>query len=180
MVKKSIIALVIIALKISTVQAGEPAFKYDPGQWPWEYKAIDICKLPVYMEVGHYVQLKDCHKRELILEQVPCALNKPEGLGKSEGDFPCYTGCEEIEVRANFPAIFGASLSKTSGILDQTSLYWKDDKNTINGSLGGEAWEKLIICLDAWKVKLWQAGTANAKAKVGEITINVKPPDTGF
>jgi hypothetical protein len=178
MVKKSIFALAVAALMISTVQAGDPVIKKD-GDWPWSYQPIDLCKFPVYMDVGHYVQLKECNKRELILVQVPCDLDKPEGLGKTEGDFPCYTGCEEIEVRANFPAIFGATLTKTGSILDQTELYWMDGKNSIDGSLGGEAWEKLTICLDAWKARIWQAGQANAKTKVGEITINVKPPDMG-
>jgi hypothetical protein len=179
MVRKSIFALAVVVLMISTVQAGDPAIKKD-GDWPWTYQPIDICVFPVYMDVGHYVQLKECHKRELILEQVSCTDKKEDGgLDKEEGDFPCYKGCEEIEVRANFPAIFGATLTKTGNILDQTELYWMDGKNTIDGSLGGEAWEKLTICLDAWRARIWQAGQANAKMKVGEIMINVKPPDMG-
>jgi hypothetical protein len=177
MVKKCIIALAVVALLVTVVRADDPSIKKD-GDWPWEYKKLDLCKFDVFMEIGHYVQLKECHKRELVLEQVPCALDKPEGLGKSDGDFPCYTGCEDIQVRANFPAIFGASLTKVGGILDKTALYWKDDIHTINGSGSGDAWETLTICMDAWKAAIWRAGAANSKTKVGEITINVKPPDS--
>jgi hypothetical protein len=170
MVKKSIIALAVVALMVSVVQAADPSIKKD-GDWPWTYKAIDLCKFPVYMDVGHYVQLKECNKRELKLKQVDC-----ESIGKGGGDFPCYTGCEEIEVRANFPAIFGAKLAKIGPILKDTSVYWTDDINQIGG---GGAWEKLEVCIDAWKAEIWKAAEPDDKLQVGELTINVKPPDTG-
>lgn len=173
MVKKCIIALAVAALIVTTAQAGAPApdgsIKKD-GDWPWEYKAIDLCTIPVYMDVGHYVQLKECHKREIKLVQVACS-----SIGRDSGDFPCYSDCEDIEVRANFPAIFGASLSKIGLILQDTSVYWKDDHNQISGSTGD--WEKLTICLDAWNAEIWRAAEPAENALVGEITINVKPPD---
>jgi hypothetical protein len=171
MVKKCIIALAIAALMVTTVHAGDPAIKRD-GDWPWEYKAIDLCKMPVYMDVGHYVQLKECHKRELKLVQVDC-----EAIGKDGGDFPCYSDCEDIEVRANFPAIFGATLSKIGPVLKDTSVYWKDGINQISGSTGD--WEKLTICLDAWKAEIYRAAEPAENALVGEVTITVKPPDYG-
>ena len=171
MVKKSIFALAVVALLVSVVHADDPSIKRD-GDWPWTYKAIDLCKMPVYMDVGHYVQLKECHKRELKLKQVDC-----ESIGKGGGDFPCYSGCEEIEVRANFPAIFGGKLSKIGPILKDTSVYWKNDDNQIDGSTGG--WEKLEVCIDAWKAEIWRASEPDNETKVGELTINVKPPDTG-
>jgi len=170
MVKKCIIALAVAALMVTTVRAGDPAIKKD-GDWPWEYKAIDLCTIPVYMDVGHYVQLKECNKREIKLVQVTCTT-----IGKNNtDDFPCYSDCEDIEVRANFPAIFGASLSKIGPILKDTSIYWKDDINQISGSTGD--WEKLTICLDAWNAEIWRAAEPAENALVGEITINVKPPD---
>jgi hypothetical protein len=170
MVKKCIIALAVAALMVTTVRAGDPAIKKD-GDWPWEYKAIDLCTIPVYMDVGHFVQLKECNKREIKLVQVTCTT-----IGKNNiDDFPCYSDCEDIEVRANFPAIFGASLSKVGPILKDTSVYWKDDINQISGSAGD--WEKLTICLDAWKAEIWRAAEPAENALVGEITINVKPPD---
>ena len=167
MVKKCMIALAVVALMVTVVQAADPSIKRD-GDWPWTYKAINLCTMPVYMDVGHYVQLKECHKRELKVSQIDC----PSGR-----EFPCYSGCEEFEVRANFPAIFGASLSKIGDILKDTSVYWKDGINQISGSTGG--YEKLTVCLDAWKAEIWRAAEPSDKLKVGELTINVKPPDTG-
>lgn len=169
MVKKSLIAITIAVLMATTVQAGDPAIKRD-GDWPWTYKAIDLCKMPVFMDIGHFVQLKDCNKREIKLVQVDC-----ESIGRDGGDFPCYSDCDEIEVRANFPAIFGASLSKIGPVLQDVNVYWKDGINQISGSTGD--WEKLTICVDAWKAEIWRAALPTQNAKVGELTINVKPPD---
>jgi len=133
------------------------------------YKPVDICKFPVSMEVGHFVQLKECNKRKIKLVQVDC-----KSIGRDGGDFPCYSGSEEFEVRANFPAIFDASLSNTSPIIAETKVYWKDDINQISGSTG--RWEKLTVCIDAWKTKIWKASSIG-ETPVGDITIQVRPPD---
>jgi hypothetical protein len=167
MVKKSIFALAVVALMVTAVQATDPSIKKD-GDWPWTYKAITLCTMPVYMDVGHYVQMKECNKRELIVKQVDCTGGR---------EFPCYSGCEEFEVRANFPAIFGGDLKNLSGMIDGKSVWWKDDNNQINGSTGG--WEKLEVCVDFWKVQLWEANGRNDKTKVADLAITVKPPDTG-
>jgi hypothetical protein len=167
MVKKCIIAFAVVALMVTVVRADSPAIKRD-GDWPWTYTAIDLCKMPVYMNVGHYVQLKECHKRELKLAQVDCTGGR---------EFPCHSGCEEIEVRANFPAVFGAKLQNKHAILDKTDVYWKDGDNQIDGSTGG--WEKLTICVDTWKTQQWKAAQPDDKLKVADLMITVKPPDTG-
>ena len=137
MVKKSIFALAVVALLVSVVHADDPSIKRD-GDWPWTYKAIDLCVMPVYMDVGHYVQMKECNKREIKMKQVDC-----ESIGKGSDDFPCHDGCEEFEVRANFPAIFGGDLKNKAGFIKELKVYFKDDINQISGSTGG--WEKLSI-----------------------------------
>ncbi|MCP4260007.1 MAG: hypothetical protein GY774_21205 [Planctomycetes bacterium] len=136
-----------------------------------KYKPIDLCKFSVSMKVGHYVQLKECHKREIELKQVDC-----REMGRDGRDFPCYQGSEVFEVRANFPAIFNATIDKSSGdeeILEEVNLYWENGVNTIQGCSG---WEELTLCLDAWGVDLWMFNVGTIK--VGDITIGVKPPDT--
>jgi hypothetical protein len=169
MSKKCIIAIAVVALLAASVQAVSIKRDHD---WPWTYKALDICKIPVYMDVGHYVEIEDCDKKEIHLKQVDC-----ETIGKGSGDFPCYTDCEKFNARANFPAVFGANLDKNAGdvaLLADTSVYWTGDVNTIAGDGN---WHELEICIDAWKAQLWASGSPGDKIKVGELTITVKPPD---
>jgi hypothetical protein len=137
-----------------------------------QYKPIDLCKFPLSMEVGHYIQLKECRKRKITLVQVDC-----ESIGKGSGDFPCYKGSDVIEVRANFPAIFSASIEKNDGgedMLKEVNLYWENGVNTIQGN--GD-WEELTLCLEAWNVEIWKSGGTIGTVGIGEITIDVRPPD---
>jgi len=133
------------------------------------YEPVDLCKFPVSMEVGYFATIKECNKREIKLEQVDC-----RSIGR-DGDFPCYKGSDVIEVRANFPAIFNATIDKSGGdedILKEVNLYWENGVNTIQGGTG---WEELKLCLDAWGVEIWKSPVGTVK--VGEITIGVKPLD---
>jgi len=135
-----------------------------------KYDPVEIGKFPVFMKVGHYVQLCDAGKIQIKLEQVSC----PSGR-----NFPCYKGCVTIKVRANYPAILSASLNKSGGdvnILKEMNLYWEDGVNTIQGGTGD--WEELKLYLDAWDVEMWKSGGTVGTVKVGEFTINVKPKDT--
>jgi hypothetical protein len=146
----------------------EPEMKTEK---PCKYKPIDLCKFPVSMKVGHYVQIKECYKREIKLVQVDC-----KNIGRDGGDFPCYKGSDVIEVRANFPAIFTASISKNEGnedMLKNVNLYWENGVNTIQGGVG---WEELTLCLEVWGAELYKYAVVGT-IEVGEITIEVSPPD---
>ena len=114
------------------------------------YEPIDICIFPVFLEVGHFVQFKDCHKSKIELKQVDC-----REIGQASDKFPCYEGCVTIKVRANFPAILSASLNKSGGDVDipkEINLYWEDGVNTIQGDKG--EWEELKLYLEAWDVEI--------------------------
>lgn len=181
MIKKCLIAIAVVALLATTVQAATyPAIKHEG--WPWTkiYDAYPICTFDVVLEVGHYVQIYKCDELKMKLEQVDCA-----AIGKA-GKFPCYgdvdeafdthgPACVTIQARANFPAVFGATFSGSGNniIGANYSLTWPDG-NTI---LGGASWESLKLCMTAWSVALWNSGGPTGTLKVGEITINVKPPN---
>ena len=96
-----------------------------------KYEPIDLCTFTASMEVGHFVELKACNKCDIKLVQVPC-----DSIGRDGGDFPCYKGSDVIEVRANFPGIFNASLDESSyrDMLKKINLYWENGANTIQGT----------------------------------------------
>jgi hypothetical protein len=135
------------------------------------YQNLDLCKFPVNIDVGHYIQLKECHKRKIELKQVQC-----EDIGQPNDKFPCYKGSDTFEVRANFPAIFTASIDTSTDdkdMINEVNLYFENDVNTIQGT--GE-WEELTLCLEAWKVEIWKSGLTGI-VEVGDITIQVRCPE---
>ena len=188
MVKKCLIAIAVVALLATTVQAIEQPDGFikldpqtDPGGWPWTqtitFDTFNICTIDVKLEVGHFVQIEDCGDIDALkLQQVDCSV-----IGKDGDDFPCYEGCRSFRARANFPAFFGATFDGSQGDLDSDiiggnhSLDW--DSTDDNEILGDGEWEDLKICMTAWKVKLWASGTTSGSVKVGQITITVKPGD---
>ncbi len=177
MVKKCLIAIAVVALLATTVQAGDtyPAIKTDDevGNWPWTkiYDEVEICDIPVKLEVGHYVQLYKCNKLKIELVQVDC-----DTLRKSGADFPCYRGCVEFKARANFPATFGVDWHKSGpDIIEEHKEFFTDDQDTIQGNTGD--YEKLTVCMEAWEVELWKSGseTPGEWVTVGKLTLTVKP-----
>jgi len=163
MVKRMLIAIAVVALVATSVQALDYSdngkIKKDAG-WPTEYVAVDLCTMPVVMDVGMYVQVFECENRIIKLVQVTC----PEGQA-----FPCYSDCEDVEVRANFAAVFGLKLSDPS-ISTNWNAYFDGD-NTIPGD---GIYHKITVCVDAWETEIWTAGPGD-EVSIGTLTLTVKP-----
>lgn len=192
MVKKCLIAIAVVALLATTVQAIDSpggSIKQDAqtegGGWPWTqtkvYDTFDICTFDVILEVGHYVQILNCDDLEMKLIQVSC-----DAIGKDDDDFPCYgdidetdtpgPACVTVTARANFDAIFGANFDGSAGDVDIIG-------GSSVGFVGGDEIpgdgnnHDLKLCMAAWSVELWNSGGTSGTVKVGEITITVKPKD---
>ena len=106
MVKKSIIAIALMCM-LATVSYGQSDTTWSAsgqvkidGLWPAtitiDYTPLEICRIPVYIKVGMFIEIQDCNKKKIVMEQVNC----PGGQS-----FPCYKGCTDIKVRSNFVAI---------------------------------------------------------------------------
>ena len=173
-----LLCLAVLGVVYASAEPKKKAEDEKERDWPCsdgeevKYKPIELCKFPVSMEmeVGHYVQIKGCYKRKIMLVQVDCG-----SIGKGWGDFPCYKGSDVIKVRSNFPAILNASINKSSGdveMLKEVNLYWENGVNKIHGTSG---WEELTLCFEAWNVDLYKFRIG--ALKVGEITIDVRVPD---
>lgn len=165
MLKKCIFAIAVVVLLAASVQAA--SYKKD-GRWPSTYLEVDICTIPVYMEIGYYVEL-DCEDKEIKLVQITC----PEGKA-----FPCYLGCVELTGRANFPAIFGASLENKHAVLNETSVSFSTESPYVGNQFAGTGEdEKMQICVEAWDTNIHLSGSPNDKMLVADLKITVKPPD---
>jgi hypothetical protein len=172
MVKRILIAIAVVAFMATSVQALDVPDTDDPnyspvghikkdGSWPMVYVALDLCEIPVYMDVGMYVQIKDCSKKKIELKQETC----PDGR-----KFPCYTGCTDISARSNFAAILDTKLKDKVSWVKKWDDYF-DGPDTLVGS--GD-WEDTKVCVDAWEAEIW-ASKPNDKVPVATLVITVKP-----
>ncbi|MHC4165895.1 MAG: hypothetical protein ACYSWQ_02935 [Planctomycetota bacterium] len=174
-------ALIVIAvaalLAIKTqVPGSEPQFGHSSDVrvnssrmdafWPF---TLDLCAVPVCMEIGHVVEIniqaRDVEGRVIVLRQVACKDIRRD----DEKDWPCYSGCEKLSIRATIDIKLDTRLDKTSSVIDQ----WEAslDTDIVTGS--GE-WQTVEVCVTAWRAKLHEA-TGPQQAQVGTLTITVKP-----
>jgi hypothetical protein len=185
MVKRTLIAIALVALVTTTTNAALTEWYHDAGdhaavkvdgkqtqtfRWPYQisYDALNICSIPVKIHVGMYVRVKDCGKKKIVLEQVPCG-----DVGQGDDKYPCYKKCITISARSNFDVKFGCFMSKNDAgndIIDSWGCYY-DGGDTITGD-GSE--QDLKICVKAWKAKLW-AHSPGDEVSVGSVTLTVKP-----
>jgi len=189
MLKRTLIAVAVVALLAASAQAYGPeaetgkqgdhqGFKIHPIEmdifWPFvEYQAIDLCAIPIKMEVGIFVQVFECHKRKITLKQVDCG-----DIGKNpNADWPCYKGCDDVKIRANFDVKIGTRrVNDRTDILDNNKFStYVEGGNTVDAGAG---WTTITVCAKAWRAKLYNltvVGTAGEKITVGSLIVTVKP-----
>jgi len=182
MIKRTLIAIAVVALLATSANAAisehyfpigdHHAVKVDGKEtptfrWPYtiSYKALTVCTIPIKMQVGMFVQVKDCKNKKIVLKQVDCG-----DIGKGSGDFPCYLGCVDFDVRANFNVKLGANLNKDGDTIKEWSSYY-DGGDTVPGD--GD-YHSVKLCVQAWKTQLWKAAPGDEVA-VGSVDVTVKP-----
>ncbi len=180
MVKKILFTIAVVAFLTASLQAVEPGDyqkKYD-GMWPYEYIFIPVCTIPVYMDVGYFVQVTNCKDRKIKLKQVPC----DDGLDPHQKnpikDFPCYRACTEIKVRANFEAKMGGKIiNEVSWFADgDAKVYYEADEGQVPDVIPGDGSEhKRKVCIKAWDIKIWNTGAQGDEIKVADLQVTVKP-----
>jgi hypothetical protein len=182
MIKRTLIAIAVVALLATSAHAAitehyfpigdNHALKVDGKEtvdfrWPYtiSYTALKVCNIPIYMQVGMYVQVLDCKNKKILLTQVPCT----DLQDRSDDDFPCYNGCVKFSVRANFEVQLGADLNMSDIITESRAYYVGDDWIPNDGE-----YKEVELCVDAWQTKLWKA-TPGDEIEVGSVDITVKP-----
>lgn len=164
MVKKTLIAVAVVAFLATMASAAdENPIKRDDA-WPghWVVDKVDICTMDVVMDVGMYVQLKDCHKKKIKLKQVDCPSGKK---------WPCYHDCETFDLRANFDVKLGTKLNKVGGVIKKWSAYF-DGGDVYTADSG--SWKSFKVCVEASESEIWKENPGD-QVKVGTLTITVIP-----
>jgi hypothetical protein len=178
MIKRTLIAIALVALLVTSAQAAldthyfpigdHAAVKVDGSEnvrWPYEYKALTVCTIPIKMKVGMYVQVKDCKNKKIVLAQVDCG-----DIGQGADKYPCYLGCVSFDVRANFEVKMGQSLEKVGDVVTDWGCYY-DGGDVVPGD--GD-YHAVKVCVKAWNTAIYKAKPGD-EVDVGKIHITVKP-----
>lgn len=178
MLKKCLFAIAVTALLAVMVQAGvatDPygscddtwVYKGHPYPWPVEYKKIEICRIPIWMEVGFWVEIRDCENAEILLVQVEC-----KDVNRDDDNWPCYTGCADIAIRTNFEASIDGDVSHSGWDMSHKEKFNGKEPLVIAGD--GD-WHEIEACVIAYNFKLWKETAGGVKEEIGYLKVRIKP-----
>jgi hypothetical protein len=149
--KKTLVAMAVVALLAVGVQAGE----IKTHEWPCTFVALEITSIPVVMDIGYYVRIKDQDKLKIKLVQ-------------DELDIHKFKGCVDMVVESNFNLVLSASISKTGAIDGEYSV--SVDPANVNA---GSATVK--VCATLIKAVLTGQAAGTKDVQVATVKIKVKP-----
>jgi hypothetical protein len=191
MVKKSIIAIALMSM-LATVSFGADLeggdFYSSPGQvkidglWPAtitiDYTPIELCRIPIWIEVGMFIEIENCSNKKIVLKQREC----PGGQS-----FPCYKGCTGLTIRANFDATLSLKLYKSGDIIKNSwgQDRWKAYFTVDDGATQSSTWNivgdgnpnNVDLCVEAWDANIYDA-SPNTQEAVGQVAILALPQGT--
>lgn len=179
MTKRILITIALAACLAGTAPADYEMYFFGPTEkdtgvridgnvetrWPIGYEKLTVCTIPIKIRVGMFVQVKDCREKVIILEQVNCG-----NIGRGDIDYPCYLGCVDFDVRANFPVKLGSSLHKHGDVIGDWSAYYDGgDRIPDDGD-----WHGAKLCVKAWKTRVYKAAPGK-EVSIGSVDITVMP-----
>jgi hypothetical protein len=151
MLKRSILAVAVVALLAVGVQAGEIKIH----EWPCSFVSVEITSIPVVMDVGYWVKIKDQDKLKIKLVQ-------------DEADIHKFSGCTNMTVENNFNVAFSCSISATGAVPGEYSC------SVTPGTLpaGGGT---VKVCATVIKADLSKTPGNSKDVQVATVKVKVKP-----
>jgi hypothetical protein len=157
MLKKSLFVVAAVTLLAVAAQAGEIKIH----NWPTSYIPQEVTEIPVLMDVGYWVSIKDQDKLKIKLSQI----NIHE-----------YQGCTNIIISNNFeltfaPAITAATNPDTGAkIIDGDYSTWASPAD-----LGVGVEHTASICAKILKANLSQVTGGTKDVQVATVSVRVVP-----
>jgi hypothetical protein len=149
MLKRSLFVVAAVAMLATAAQAGEIKIH----NWPCAFIAQELATVPVLMDVGYWVRIKDQDKLTIKLNQISTHT---------------YEGCKDMNVECNFNIHLSCSISPTGKIGGDYSCW-------INGadvnSPGGTA----QVCAKLAKANLGNQPGGTKNVTVANVKIWVVP-----
>jgi len=155
MLKKSLFVVAAVTLLAMAAQAGEIKIH----NWPTSYIPQEVTEIPVLMDVGYWVSIKDQDKLKIKLQQK----NIHE-----------YEGCTDIKVSCNFELTLSTSISPVK----------VDGNNVINGKysssvspadLGVGVEQTATVCAKLLEANLSSVSGGTKDVHVATVKVKVVP-----
>ena len=154
--KKALFAVAVVALLAVAAQAGE--IKYH--EWPSAPIPQEITTIPVVMDVGYWVRIKDQDKLKIKLKQD--AIHD-------------YSGCTTANVETNTSLTFSVSISKVKvnnvDVVGGDSSYSASVSPANIDAPGGS----LTVCAKIAKADLSKVPGGSKDVHVANVTVKVVP-----
>jgi hypothetical protein len=157
MLKKSLIALAVLAITIPAV-AGDVKVH---SPWPTTYVPQEVTTIDVVLDVGYYIHVKD--QKAIKVSQDT----------SSSSPYTTYTGCKTTAIISNFDASVSGKMKSTSTAGGSWSAKF-DGGNTLN-IMADPMGQDVEICVTGTKVALEKLVGGAKNVKVAELTIWVLP-----
>jgi len=151
MMKGCLTAAAVIAILAVSTQAGEIKLH----EWPCQFISVEIASIPVVMDVGYWVKIKDQDKLRIKLIQ-------------DESDIHKFKGCTDMVVESNFNLVLSCSISKT-GAIDGNYTCSVDPTNLNAGS------STVKVCATLTNANLIGQPAGTKDVQVATVKIKVKP-----
>jgi hypothetical protein len=120
------IALAVVALLATGVQAGE----IKAHCWPTTFVSIEITTIPVVMDIGYYIVIRDQDALKIKIKQESSNMRDFSGcLGQNGAGGP-----SKMKVMTNFEAVLTASVAGTAGLAGDWKVSMDEPANYAGSS----------------------------------------------
>jgi hypothetical protein len=151
MMKGCLTAAAVIAILTVSTQAGEIKLH----EWPCQFISVEITSIPVMMDVGYWVKIKDQDRLRIKLVQ-------------DEEDIHKFKGCTDMTVENNFNVVFSCSISATGAVPGEYSC----NVNPTDLPAGGGT---VQVCATLKKADLSKTPGNSKDVQVATVKIKVRP-----
>jgi hypothetical protein len=141
----------VIAILAVGVQAGE----IKTHEWPCQFISLEITSIPVVMDVGYYIRIKNQDWLKIKLIQ-------------DEQDIHKFKGCVDMTVESNFNAVLSASISKTGAIDGSYSV-------SLDTTAANKGSTTVKVCATLTNANLTMQDAGTKDVQVATVKIKVKP-----
>jgi hypothetical protein len=137
---------------------GNANIKAESWNWPAEYKYLDVCVIPVKMDIGFWVRIKGCKDCEIRLKQ---------------NEIRKYSGELTLTVQCNVPIDLKARFDKLSGLQASFNTDFAKVTPSHLDPTGGD----IVVSVGIKDVDMgaWAGDVVGTKIQVGNVTISVRP-----